>query len=66
MLVAGGAAHTPGLIEALSRKFQIPAEKFDSFKSIRFDPKKFSPALIADRSADLAVAIGLALRSAEE
>jgi type IV pilus assembly protein PilM len=66
MLVAGGAAHTPGLIEALSKKFQIPAEKFDSFKNVSFDPKKFSPVLIADRSADLAVAIGLALRSVEE
>jgi type IV pilus assembly protein PilM len=66
MIVSGGAAHTPGLIETLSRKFEIPTEKFDSFKKITFDPKRFSSSMIADRSPDLAIAIGLALRSVEE
>jgi type IV pilus assembly protein PilM len=65
MIVSGGAAHTPGLIETLTRKFEIPAEKFDSFRKITFDPKRFSSSMIADRSPDLAIAIGLALRSAE-
>jgi type IV pilus assembly protein PilM len=64
MLVSGGAAHTPGLLETLARKFEIPTEKFDSFKSISYDPKRFPS--IADRSPDLAIAIGLALRNAEE
>jgi type IV pilus assembly protein PilM len=66
MIVSGGAAHTPGLIETLARKFAIPTEKFDSFKKITFDPKRFSSSMIADRAPDLAIAIGLALRSAEE
>ncbi len=66
MIVSGGAAHTPGLIEALARKFEVPTEKFDSFRKITFDPKRFSSSLIADRAPDLAIAIGLALRSAEE
>jgi type IV pilus assembly protein PilM len=66
MIVSGGAAHTPGLIETLARRFEIPAEKFDSFKRIKFDPKRFSASMIADRAPDLAIAIGLALRSAEE
>jgi type IV pilus assembly protein PilM len=66
MIVSGGAAHTPGLIDALSKKFEIPTEKFDSFKRITFDPKRFSSSIIADRSPDLAIAIGLALRSVEE
>jgi type IV pilus assembly protein PilM len=66
MIVSGGAAHTPGLIEALAKKFDIPVEKFDSFRKITFDPKRFSSSMIADRAPDLAVAIGLALRSAEE
>jgi type IV pilus assembly protein PilM len=66
MIVSGGAAHTPGLIEALTRKFEIPAEKFDSFKKISFDPKRFPPSMITDHAPDLAIAIGLALRSAEE
>ncbi len=66
MIVSGGAAHTPGLIETLARKFDIPTEKFDSFRKIAFDPKHFSSSMIADRAPDLAIAIGLALRRAEE
>jgi type IV pilus assembly protein PilM len=66
MIVSGGASHTPGLIETLARKFEIPAEKFNAFKKISFDPKRFSSSLIADRAPDFAIAVGLALRSAEE
>jgi Tfp pilus assembly PilM family ATPase len=66
MIVSGGAAHTPGLIETLERKFEIPTEKFNSFKRVTFDPKRFSSSMIADRAPDLAIAIGLALRSVEE
>lgn len=66
MIVSGGASHTPGLIETLMKKFDIPTEKFNSFKNISFDPKRFSPTMIQDRAPDLAIAIGLALRSAEE
>ena len=44
----------------------IPAEKFNSFRKITFDPKRFPSSMIADRAPDLAIAIGLALRSAEE
>jgi len=66
MLVSGGAAHTPGLVETLARKFDIQTEKFDSFKQVTYDSKRFPPSLIANRSPDLAVAVGLALRSAEE
>ena len=60
MLVSGGVSHTPGLIETLARKFEIPTEKFDTFKNISYDPKRFSPALMAERAPELAVAIGLA------
>ncbi len=66
MLVSGGAAHSPGLIDTLARKFNIPTEKFDSFKNISFDPRQFPPQLIQERSPDLAIAVGLALRSADE
>jgi type IV pilus assembly protein PilM len=66
MIVSGGAAHTPGLTETLARKFEIPTEKFNAFKKISIDPKRFSSSLIADRAPDLAIAVGLALRSAEE
>ena len=63
MLISGGASHTPDLIETLARKFDIPAESFDSFKNISFDPKQFPPKVVQEHSPDLAIAIGLALRS---
>ena len=66
MLVSGGAAHTPGLIEALGKKFEIPTEKFDAFRRISYDKKRFSPAVIEARSPSLAIAVGLALRNAED
>jgi type IV pilus assembly protein PilM len=66
MIVSGGASHTPGLIETLARKFEIPAEKFNAFKKITYDPKRFPSSLIADRAPDFAIAVGLALRGAEE
>jgi type IV pilus assembly protein PilM len=66
MLVCGGAAHTPGLIETLEHKFEIPVEKFESFRRIAHDSKRFSPSLLAARAPELAVAIGLALRKDKE
>jgi Tfp pilus assembly PilM family ATPase len=66
MLVSGGAAYTPGLIETLGRKFEIPAERFDSFRRIARDSKRFSSSLPADGAPELAVAIGLALRKGHE
>jgi type IV pilus assembly protein PilM len=66
MLVSGGASHTPGLIESLVRKFEIPTEKFNSFRKVSYDPKRFPPELIEAKSPDLAIAMGLALRTLEE
>jgi type IV pilus assembly protein PilM len=66
MIVSGGAAHTTGLIEALTQKFEIPTEKFDAFRRIKYDPKKFPSSMIEDRASDFAIAVGLALRNTEE
>ena len=66
MIVSGGASHTSGLIDALARKFEIPTEKFNAFKKVKFDPKKFPSSMIADRAPDFAIAVGLAIRSTEE
>jgi Tfp pilus assembly PilM family ATPase len=63
MLVCGGATHTSGLIDALGNNFDIPVEKFDSFKRIRVDLNQFP--MIKEQAADMAIAVGLALRSDE-
>ena len=66
MLIAGGAAHTPRLVETLASKFDIPTEKFDAFRNISYDKNRFAEELMAERAPDLAIAIGLALRRADE
>lgn len=66
MLVSGGSAHTPGLVETLERKFEIQTEKFNSFKNIVCDPKRFPVSLLVEKAPNVAVAVGLALRSTEE
>lgn len=63
MLVSGGAVHIHGLLDALKSNFDIPVEEFDSFKRIQIDSKRFPS--IKERSADLAIAVGLALRNDE-
>lgn len=66
MIVSGGSSHVPGLIEFLSKKFEVPAERFDSFKRISYDPKRFDPGMMARISPDIAIAVGLALRKLED
>jgi type IV pilus assembly protein PilM len=66
MIVSGGVAHTNGLIEALTSRFEIPTEKFNAFRKIKYDPQKFPSSLLEDRAPDFAVAVGLALRNPEE
>jgi len=63
MLVSGGAVHTHGLIDSLDKNFDIPVEEFDSFRRIHVDSKRFPT--IKEQSADMAIAVGLALRSDE-
>jgi type IV pilus assembly protein PilM len=64
MLVSGGVVHTPGLMETLTRRFGIPTEIFDSLKNISYDARRYP--FIAEQSPDLAITIGLALRTTEE
>ena len=64
VLVSGGSAHTPGLLDAFVGSFDIPAEEFNSFERIFVDEKQFP--MIAEHAADMAIAVGLALRSGEE
>jgi type IV pilus assembly protein PilM len=63
MLVSGGATHTSGLIDAFGNNFDIPVEEFDSFRRIRIDSNQFP--MVKEQAADMAIAVGLALRSDE-
>ena len=65
MLLAGGSSKVNQLTEYLSDKFQMPVERFDAFRSIRFDHKKFDDEYLRELSPNMAVAVGLAVRVAE-
>src|SRR5215813_10500719 len=65
MLIAGGSSKVAHLTDYLSEKFQMPVERFDSFRSIRFDGRKFDDEYLRELSPNMAVAVGLAVRVAE-
>jgi len=63
--VAGGSSQVPGLLEALRQEFSIPVETLNPF--MRIVPPIGEGADLIDRNASqLAVAVGLALRSFEK
>jgi type IV pilus assembly protein PilM len=65
MLIAGGSSKVAQLCEYLSDKFQMPVERFDAFRSIRFDQKRFDDEYLRELSPNMAVAVGLAVRVME-
>jgi type IV pilus assembly protein PilM len=65
LLVAGGCSKVHGLIPTLAERFKVPVEPFDPFRSININAKKFDESYIREFAPDMAVAVGLALRSAE-
>lgn len=65
MLIAGGSSKVTHLTEYLSDKFQMPVDRFDSFRSIRFDHKRFDEEYLREISPNMAVAVGLAVRVTE-
>jgi type IV pilus assembly protein PilM len=63
--LAGGCSKVPGLIEALRSEFSMPVEILNPFQ--RITTANVSEAGLIDQNAgQLAVAVGLALRSFEE
>ena len=63
--VAGGSSQVPGLIEALRQELSIPVEPLNPFLRI-VPPIGEGADLVERNSAQLAVAVGLALRSFEK
>ena len=61
--LAGGSSKVPGLIEALRQEFSIPVELLNPFQRVQL-PQGES-VLVDQNAGQLAVAVGLALRSFE-
>lgn len=64
--LAGGSSKVPGLMEALRQEFSLPVELLNPFQRIGYAPNLPSAELIEENAGQLAVAVGLALRSFEE
>ncbi len=63
MLVAGGGSKVASLIPYLSERFGIYVEPFDPFRNLNVSADKFDSEYLREFAPDMAVAVGLALRS---
>ncbi len=66
ILVSGGCARIPGIVDAMKKKFHCETEIFNPFKNIAYDKNIFSPSYIKDIGPFAAVGVGLALRKMED
>lgn len=64
MLVAGGSSKVTNLVAYLAERFQIYVEPFDPFRNLNVNSQKFDEQYLREFAPDMAVAVGLALRSA--
>ena len=65
ILVSGGGSKLTGLTEYLESRFELPVERFDPFRRIKIDARRFDPDYMRDVVPEMAVAVGLALRGVE-
>jgi type IV pilus assembly protein PilM len=65
--LAGGSSKVPGLVEALRQEFSLPVEVLNPFQRISAaDVAVPEPDFVEQHAGQLAVAVGLALRSFED
>lgn len=63
IVVAGGTARVPGLLDLLREEFGMPVEELYPFRKIAVNPSKHDEEQLREIAPRLAVAVGLALRS---
>jgi type IV pilus assembly protein PilM len=66
VLVSGGAASTPGLVDLLGARLNTAIEVMDPFRNINVNTKRFDVEYIRDQAVNFAVAVGLAVRVEED
>jgi type IV pilus assembly protein PilM len=63
--LAGGSSKVPGLVEALRQEFSMPVELFNPFQRVTPPVEGHGAELVEQNPGQMAVAVGLALRSFE-
>jgi type IV pilus assembly protein PilM len=66
IFLAGGSAKVPGLVEALRQEFSMPVDVLNPFQRIFPSVGEGEAAFIDQNAGQLAVAVGLALRSFDD
>jgi type IV pilus assembly protein PilM len=66
VLVSGGTANIRALLDAIERRCRVPVERLDPLRVALPEGRHADPALVEARSAQAAVAVGLALRKERE
>lgn len=66
ILLCGGLANVPGMVNAFEQKFRIRAEIFNPFRAVAFDEDKFDPIFFNEMAPIFGVAVGLSTRTAEK
>src|SRR5436853_4228440 len=64
--LAGGSSRVPGLVEALRQEFSLPVEVLNPFQRIIPPADSMEHDILEQNPGQLAVAVGLALRSFED
>jgi len=62
VFLSGGGCKTYNLVEAVSRRLNLPVEIINPFNRIKFDEKKFEKEFLDDIAPLMTVAVGLAAR----
>ena len=63
IVVAGGTARVPGLLDLLREEFGVPVEELYPFRKIVINPGRHDESQLREMAPRLAIAVGLALRS---
>jgi type IV pilus assembly protein PilM len=66
IFVTGGSANLPQLVSAIEARARVPVEVFSPVERIAVDPREVDVNHVQSRAAQLAVALGLALRKDRE
>jgi len=62
ILLSGGTALVPGLMELLADRFEAGVEFMNPFNNVTYNPKDFDPDYINEIAPSAAIAVGLAVR----
>ena len=66
IVLSGGTSRIPGFPEALAARFDTDVEQFDPFRRLAIDPAQVTGDRRAEVGPLVAVAVGLALRRADD